>query len=650
MRSWILFIFFYSAFSFGQDTTANLKLKEVEVNENLLPLSVFVNASILPKKQIEEIQAEDIGNVLQKLEGVAVKSYGGLGGLKTISVRSLGANHSAIVMDGFRLNNHQTGQINLAQIPTNQVEKVEKNVGSASFQLIPATAMLSANSIQISTFDKTFPTEKQAVRVGIKYGSFAQLDTDLAVKFKLKKTFVSASGKFRQAKGNYPFTFPNGSQTISGLRKNNRYQDGYANATFGWKTRNNGKLRLGYQFSDIQQELPGAVILYNSTADEQLFTRNHTVLLDFSTRIKKKWLYRIHSNWNWNAMRYFDPTYLNQQGFLESKFLNRSVEGGVLFHRLRQQKFDLTFGGDMIYSNLKSKGNQFDFPQRLEGSLVAKARFFIKKFEFWGQTGVRLIVDENTEKRNWNQFNPSGGITHTHRKKWLIKNGIHYINSFRLPTFNELYYGQIGNADLRPEKAHQLMYKLIAEPLRGKLSFGTNLYFNRVEDKIVAIPNKNLFVWTILNVDKVDIFGGDVALRVRIPMKKHLKLSIYGNYTYQKVVDKTPNSPTFGHQVAYTPKHIVNGDVSFYWKTLGIRVSNFWVSSRYALNQNIPVNLVDGFYTMDLGVFYTLQLPKKNILRMQFTLKNVFNQSFSYVRSFVMPRRNFLISINYAFN
>ena len=96
--------------------------------------------------------------------------------------------------------------------------------------------------------------------------------------------------------------------------------------------------------------------------------------------------------------------------------------------------------------------------------------------------------------------------------------------------------------------------------------------------------------------------------------------------------------------------HTGNLDVSVKYKKIGGKVSNYLISKRYSLNQNIVTNEIDGFAITDFSLFYNLDLGKKQTLRIQCQLKNAFNRSYSYIRSFVMPGRNYLISINYAFN
>ena len=71
-------------------------------------------------------------------------------------------------------------------------------------------------------------------------------------------------------------------------------------------------------------------------------------------------------------------------------------------------------------------------------------------------------------------------------------------------------------------------------------------------------------------------------------LQKNIKTMIDINYSYQSVVDiSKEDSPTYGDQIAYIPIHTGNIDLSFFYKSMGIRFSNYANSSRYALNENI---------------------------------------------------------------
>ena len=53
--------------------------------------------------------------------GANVKDYGGIGGLKTVSVRNIGAAHTAVSYDGVVVSNSQAGQIDIGRFSLDNV-------------------------------------------------------------------------------------------------------------------------------------------------------------------------------------------------------------------------------------------------------------------------------------------------------------------------------------------------------------------------------------------------------------------------------------------------------------------------------------------------------------------------------------------------
>ena len=181
--------FLFPLILWGQNDTVQ-PIQEVIATETVyIPRA---NNSILTKTDIEELSANDVGELIQKIAGVNLKSYGSLGGLKTVSMRGLGANHSSIVKDGFSLNNSQTGQVNLGQIEVDNVVGVISSVGRRIKNSLPVSAQISGSNFLIKTFENTFTTDTLQIRSNIKYGSFNQQLGYLGMKYSPRKFMFSA--------------------------------------------------------------------------------------------------------------------------------------------------------------------------------------------------------------------------------------------------------------------------------------------------------------------------------------------------------------------------------------------------------------------------------------------------------------------------
>ena len=123
-----------------------------------------------------------------------------------------------------------------------------------------------------------------------------------------------------------------------------------------------------------------------------------------------------------------------------------------------------------------------------------------------------------------------------------------YKDIFRLPSFNDLYYQEVGNTKLRPENARQynvgLTYSKNVCPFLPYLSATIDAYYNKVTDKIIAYPTKNLAVWSMRNLGEVEIKGIDATGSLSLQPWERIRINLSGNYTYQQALDITNSAHT----------------------------------------------------------------------------------------------------------
>ena len=194
-----------------------------------------------------------------------------------------------------------------------------------------------------------------------------------------------------------------------------------------------------------------------------------------------------------------------------------------------------------------------------------------------------------------------------------------YKQSYRYPTFNDLYYTDLGNASLRPELARQhsveLAYRISHKWLMANVA--VSYYYNRVTDKIIAYPKGQQFRWTMLNLGTVKINGVDAKADFSffLPLRWVLRTRL--NYTYQKAIDVTnPSDTYYGHQIPYIPWHSGSAVLGLEWTSrrgdhYGLNYSFIYVGERYGQQENTIYNYVQPWYTHDLSLYYPM--PKQNV-------------------------------------
>jgi outer membrane cobalamin receptor len=212
-----------------------------------------------------------------------------------------------------------------------------------------------------------------------------------------------------------------------------------------------------------------------------------------------------------------------------------------------------------------------------------------------------------------------------------------------------LYYRQIGNTKLRTEKAHiaSFRYELALPFKKGISQTMIQPFYSYVYDKILAVPTKNLFIWSIQNIGISDAIGVEFTQFIQKKIANHT-LGARINYTFQYTRDiSDPDSQTYGDLLSYSPLHSGSLELDYSWKKIGFFVLTSYLGERYAMNQNIPANLLEGYVLLDAGASYTQQL-KKSELTLRFSVNNITNRQYGYINYFVMPGTHFNIRLQYA--
>ena len=216
-----------------------------------------------------------------------------------------------------------------------------------------------------------------------------------------------------------------------------------------------------------------------------------------------------------------------------------------------------------------------------------------------------------------------------------------------MPTFNDLYYTDIGNKYLKPEYTTQydggIVYrKNWEQKFFRSLEIQADGYYNLVTNKIVAYPTGQQFRWTMLNLGRVEIRGCDIAAQGNVQWNK-VGLNVRLCYTYQKAQDFTdPEENYYGDQIPYIPHHSGSVLLAVDWKKWNFNYSFIYTGERYSQSENTILTRLQPRYTNDLSASRTFAIKQVNC-RITGEINNLFNQYYDVVANYPMPGINFKI-------
>lgn len=643
-----------------KDSTAyERQLSEVKVVEKRRPVPVREAAPVqlLDREGFERLGIRDLYEAIHRFAGVAVRDFGGIGGLKTISVRSLGTQHTAISYDGVTVTDAQSGQVDISRYTLDNVESVSLSIGQADDIFQTARMYASASALSINTLLPDFKDRNFHLQSQVKAGSFGMVNPSLRYDQKLTDTYsASISGDWLRADGQYPFTLTNGDLVTEEKRKNTDIKTLRAelNLYADWKSA--GKLRLkGYWF-DSDRGLPGSIILYNNNPRERLHDKNGFAQASYENRLNGKFAIKAQAKFDYSWTRYRDFSTKYADGVQADVYTQREyyASSALLYTPLKNVSFSVA--EDVSFNTLDATTPKCVFPGRFTSLTAVAAQYKDSRLTATaGLLGTFITedVDSGVPADDRKRISPAISISYRLLGSQNLRVRASYKDIFRVPTFNDLYYDRVGSRDLRPEKATQYNLGLTWSGSAGAinleyLSLTADGYYNKIKDKIIAYPT--MFIWRMLNMGEVEIKGLDINLSSSFALPEDIRLRIDGSYTWQDAIDVTDKeSENYKSQVPYTPKHSGSVSVSIEnpWVNIGWLLTA--VGDRYLHGQTeIESNLIGGYAEQQLSLSKTIPIGQSK-LQLQAEIVNLGDVSYDVIKYYPMPGRSYRGSIKYIF-
>ncbi len=633
-------------------------LDGVTVTARRMPAKITSTTSVqvFGKEDLKNLGLQNMGDAVKRFAGTNVRDYGGIGGLKTVSVRNLGAAHTAVSYDGVAISNTQAGQIDIGRFSLDNVSTLSLAIGHDDNLLQSARLFASAGVLNIETEKPHFENGKRHhTQVQMRGGSFGYLTPAIRHWQALgERTKLSVEGNYLHAEGEYPFTLKNGTLVTEQKRINSDVESYQGEVNLFHTFKDESELSAKAYYYNSKRGLPGAVILYNSESDERLWDENFFAQAKYKKAFSPQWTLQAQGKYNYSWNKYED-TGVEYTGGKQTD-TNRQTEyylsASALYKPTSAWSFSLSQDG--FINRLHTNGANSPEPVRYTSLTALNARYQSGQLKASGSVVATYITEEvkagNTPEDR-RRLSPTLSLSWQPWEGEQLFVRALYKNTFRVPTFSDLYYLRVGNTSLKPEKATEytvgLTWSGTPFSFTDFVSLTVDGYYNEVNDKIIAFPST--YVWKMQNYGKVHITGIDATLATAIPLSKSVNLNLSGNYSWQKALDVTnPEAKNYKHQLPYTPEH--NGNVSatieMPWVNVGYTVT--MVSKRYFLAQNIEANRIDGYSEHTATLWREFKLGKCG-LRLQAEVINLTDAQYDVIKYYPMPGRSWRLTGTFNF-
>ena len=634
-----------------RDTTLERRIDEVTVTATPTPrrLTATIPVQVVTGEAIRTLGLQNMADAVRRFAGTTVRDYGGIGGMKTVSVRSLGAHHTAIGYDQVAMSNTQAGQIDIGRLSLDNVAMLTLSVGQEEDLLQSARMSASAAVLSIRTEAPQFTSKRRhSLQAHIRAGSFGFVNPYLRLATRWNAhTALSVDANLLRADGVYPFTLVNGSERTREKRYNSDIRSWHSEANL-YRTTDRSELRAKVYAFRSERGLPGSVVLYRTGNSERLWDENFFAQANYRWKANDRWTVQAQGkyNYSWNKYEDTDPKY---EGGRQTD-LNTQHEYYASLAAMGQitDRFKLSLAQDGAINTLNNNVNDNPAPIRFTSLTALRVRYRLGRVTMVG-TALATLITERVKRgdrpADRSQFTPSFSLTYRPLSDLDLNLRALYKKTFRVPTFNDLYYLRIGNTGLRPELADEYNIGLTwtAAPARliDQITLTWDGYYNEVRDKIVAFPST--YVWRMVNFGRVRIFGFDVALAAGVPLTHGVRVDLQANYTYQRATDVTsPEAKNYRDQIPYTPLHSGSGSAALRTPWIDAAYTVVAVGDRYYMSQNLPENRVNGYaeHTIALSRTFHIHHPGECRIRVQAECVNWMDTQYDIIKYYPMPGRS----------
>lgn len=584
---------------------------------------------------LQDLSTTSVADALKYFSGVQIKDYGGLGGLKTVNVRSLGSQHVGVYLDGIRITNAQNGQIDLGRYSLSNMESVALYNANRNERLQSASEYASAATVYLQT------RRPDSTAFSVEYGAGSFGLQKLKTYFSFRNIlFVDA--EYQRTDGGYPFRFQSASEDTVGKRRNSDICFYRLEAAGFYK----GFTAHAYLYSS-ERGLPGPVVRRLSDqwdSTDRQWDRNFFLQSTYR-HTWDRFALKTNLKYAYDWLRYLqDPSTNAAAMHCDNHYRQQDLYASVAA-AWNTSWLSLTASTDLRWSDLTTNVYRSAYVYRLDSKSLLSAIASYRGFE--GNIALLYTHIGDHSARSAQSAAALSRLTPMllaswHHRAFTVR--AFHKRIFRAPTLNDLYYTLVGNAQLRPEYTSQ--FDLGVDYKDRHLHLALDAYYNRIEDKIVAIPMKSQFRWSMVNFGLVKSLGLSATAGYDRTWGR-FSLNANANYTCQRDRDySSPHDPEYRNTIPYSPLHSASLIVDLAYDGWSLCTSWLYTGDRFALISNNRDDMLGAWQTVDLKLNKRFRIRRHSV---QATVEcnNLCDSRHEVVKRYPMPGRNWKATLQW---
>ncbi|MDA3893491.1 MAG: TonB-dependent receptor plug domain-containing protein [Salinivirgaceae bacterium] len=620
----------------AQYTNDTVHIDEVVISSvNISKFQAGAKIEKIPTKQFEVAKDGNLEQLISRYTPIGVKSMAG--SFSTIRFRGTSPDHTSINFGGININSMTLGHSNISNVPMFLFDELGMQFGSSS-AVNGSGSIGGAIHLGLKNYwVKGFKTE---MRMAI--GSFGE-------QLYGTKLFYG-NGKFEGVTRAYWY------------RKENNFS--FYNPTYNFESK-------GAYGEDVQR---------NASIDNKGLLQEFNFLFKSRVLFKSKiWIennqHLIQQNMQRNVMNPdYKETYEDHHLRIWTTFENRR-------HRIKYN-----IGSGYVYDNgihnettnkiathrmLADANSEYDLTSNTSFKIGVKQVHIIPDvytydsalhhenrtdlYFSYHQIILRKIkLTANLRKgyvTNYTvPFTPAFGLSYRvySGRAAVLKFNANFSRSYRVPTFNDRFWGTQGKPHLPPEEGLNyelgVEYSYCYDVLSGNIK--ANVFYLDVENWILWKNGGS--GWVPESEPKVKSKGIEIVSDFSFFLSD-FEINPGFNFSYNPVVPEktTGDTAVLGRQLEYVPLHGASVFLSANYKSLNVGIDYSYRGEQYTNQKYEDILPEVGLFNVSAG--YSYKINEYNKIALRVLVNNILNIDYQSTWDFPMPRRNFRLSITYNF-
>lgn len=643
------------------------RLHEVTVTSRQ-PVRTIATSQTLSGADLQALSTTSVADALKYFSGVQIKDYGGMGGLKTVNVRSLGAQHVGVFVDGIRLTNAQNGTIDLGKFSLSSMESVSLYNANKLDYCQSASEYASGATVYLQTRRPTH----DSVSVQLRRASFSTWMAKANAQFCWRGWQGFIDGEYCTSRGDYPFRYKSEYEDTVGRRTNSDIRYGRVEAALF-----KGGFSSHIYYYDSERGCPGGIVRRLSdkfTNVGREWNRDFFVQASYQARIRERDIVKVNAKYANEYLRY-NTKYPENQNTprVDNHYRQQDAYAAFCYASMPWSWLTLSTSYDFRYSFLSADLKRFEDVKRLDQKHVFAAQVNYQGFQAAASALHQHYSDDTFVNAGaadpLDRWTPAVSLAYTLAgvtlRGW-------YKEIFRAPTLNNLYYTQSGNRNLKPENTKQfnvgLEYQLdnasrASTHNQWSLGVQADVYWNKVENRIVCLPLKGTYTWSMMN------YGQTFCRGLNATLKGHYRtgswnFSLLNSITWQHDVDRTDpeDEDMYDKPICYSPTFSTGVTAIAGWRSLLFTTSYLYVGERMWSKAD-PEDILEPYHNVDMKLqynttvgrlfrlFYGAQQPRhlsRASVGLCLEVCDVLDIQYEHLPRYPMPGRNYKLTVSFG--